>query len=285
MMGQDNSDGNLFGFRKHGIIQRTGTATPMPESEKKGATYELSDEVLDLEKKDATKQPPKPPPRKKEMDPSKDRVVEFGLENAKVIDREDEGILEFGVEGAMSTPGKSKVRRQTTIRDLKKSGEGEPKLDYISIDDEEEKRDAPKKAVGGHEQKVPAAAAGAEEKEDLDYIPIDDDDAIPPSKQAPPPKKEPAQTPPKKVPPPPPQKDAPRPQRPPEPAKEEAEEDLPMTTPVDAPSNYDARDLKEMRQKDLIFCPHCKSKIEIPSPKRPIVVKCTGCGKKGTLRY
>ena len=134
MMGQDNSDGNLFGFRKHGIIQRTGTASPMPESEKKGTTYEMSEETLDLEKKGSPKQPPTAPTRKKELDPGKDRVVEFGLENAKVIDREDEGVLEFGVEGTRSTPGKSKVRRQTTIKDLKKT-DGGPKLDYISIDE------------------------------------------------------------------------------------------------------------------------------------------------------
>jgi hypothetical protein len=257
----------------------------MPESEKKEATYELSDETLDLEKKGTPKQSPSAPTRKKELDPSKDRVVEFGLENAKIIDREDEGVLEFGVEGTRSTPGKSKVRRQTTIRDLKKA-DGEPKLDYISIDEEEERTEAPKKTAVTNEQNVPGATVGAEEKEDLDYIPIDDDDTAPPPKQAPPPKKEPAQTPQKKATaPPPPPKDAPRPQRPPEPDTEEAEEDLPTTTPVDQPSNYDAKDLKEMKQKDLIFCPHCRSKIEIPSPKRPIVVKCTGCGKKGTLRY
>lgn len=265
MTDQDNMDGNLFGFRKHGIIQRTGTATPMPEGEKNVATYELSEESLDLEKKGHFKESPNPPPKEKVKDPRDDKVIEFGLENAKVIDREDEGVLEFGVEGTKSSPGRSKVRRQTTIKDLKKQGGGEPKLDYISIDEEEGAKQ-PKKDDGI--PKKDAHRPHDEEKEDLEYIPIDDDDA--PALQ-------------KKTPPPP--KDAPHSPKTPRPPMEEEGEELPTTTPVDATSNYDTMDLKEMKPKDLIFCPHCKSKIEIPSPKRPIIVKCTGCGKKGTLRY
>jgi len=214
-------DGRFFSFRTHGIIQK-----PKPEGEKPSVSspehtltgddiFIPSDEVIDFSEVGTE---------------AKDSVHNtVNLEDAKIIDRENEGILEFDQQGSVvkEKKKKPKIKRVTTIRDyVKKLDEKEAaSMDYIDIDDNE-----PGKRVFPHDKKPKKESD--EPLPELDYMAYDDDN----------------------------EDDVKEEEAPPEPKREE-----------EGP-------------KGTIDCPHCSETIEIPSSKRPVTLKCSGCGKKGVLR-
>ncbi len=267
-------DSRFFSFRGSGIIQQTGTAVPLNDGtveEKKAEEkiFKPSDEVIDFsaagtEDKEVVQ-----------------NVVD--LADAKVMDRDHEGIMEFDQEGSKhSKKKKPKMKRVTTIRDyVKKIDEKEEaSMDYISIDEDE----PPKRVFdedGDPDNNVKPKGeleedGDEEELPELGFIPIDDDDEPDGSSRP----SSPAS-----------QRDAGRNggasssvQQ--AVADDDETDDRPEEEDGVVMPKHDSKEPAASGDEKLesIGCPHCGETIVIPSSRRPITLKCPACKQKGTLR-
>ena len=149
-------DGRFFTFRTHGIMQKPSTnykddAKVVEHKSGSDDIFIPSDDVIDFSA------------AKTETKNVTHNVVD--LEDVKVIDRDQEGILEFTTEGSKKK-SKPKKKRISTIKDyVKTRGDKYETMDYINIDDEDMGVKPKKKA-----EPVP----------ELDYISIDEEEEVKP---------------------------------------------------------------------------------------------------------